>query len=663
VTQPRTLAGVNTADASDKGLLQSIPRLVWQQVSDNLDRTAITYRGAGTTYGALWKRVLSIQSAIGTAISHENATVMLLLSSKPDLIAAALAIMRSGHILVLADPDSPVERLRVMFASSSADLVLYDHESKRVLAEFGQVEHALDLSYEVPSEVDLHSDARPHESAESEVCYIHFTSGSTGIPKGAIVPTRAIVNRLVWSLGVQHVTEADSILFRTSHAFDASIWELFGLFIVGGRTVIAEGHDRFDPDEIIATVQRHEITVLQAVPTLFRMLVGRKEWRDCESLRLIVSGGEPLDPELAGEIMAALPGAELWNSYGPTECASDVLTHRVSIDDQHRRRVPIGLPITGTEVQCLTADGQACAPGIPGQIVLSAVCVGIGYLSGDDDRFGRAEVSGRRSRFYKTGDLGVVNSSGEVEYLGRIDAQLKINGMRFAAEEIERAVRGVSGLDEVVCAPTRESGLAIVYTASHDLSDVVIIRRELRRHLPSGAIPTRWVRLAEIPKLPSGKIDRRATSAAIEGIGALIGATFSRRIMAKTRSGFIIVVGQLFIAVGVSLIAATNSFGLQLVLLAIAMMAAPILNGTILAFAMSVVPTGCPRTCVGRRHSRRGRPDPAQPPPGRHRHRHHRLPPHDHFFRRSNRCRGVGLRRRIVGATTSPSRGMEDVKL
>jgi amino acid adenylation domain-containing protein len=282
--------------------------------------------------------------------------------------------------------------------------------------------------------------------------YVLFTSGSTGRPKGAVVEHRGMLNHL-WAKIVDLEMTADDVLAQTAPlGFDISVWQMLCPLLLGGRVDVIGDEVGHDPVALARAVDERGITIVELVPTMVRHLLddlaGAPEG-SLGGLRWMIATGEELPTELARRWLESMPQARLLNAYGPTECSDDVTHHTVTRADLDLLRLPIGTPIVNADLYVLRREDDgtwaACDMGEVGELFVGGVCVGRGYL-GDHDRtrdaFFRDPIGDTPSgRLYKTGDAVKLLPTGTLQYLGRVDRQVKIAGVRMELGEIEAVLQ------------------------------------------------------------------------------------------------------------------------------------------------------------------------------------------------------------------------------
>ncbi|MDX3100861.1 non-ribosomal peptide synthetase [Nonomuraea angiospora] len=463
--------------------------LVWRQVAATPDAVAVVDGDRTLTYAQLARLAARLAHLLGEWGIGRGDVVCLNLPRGADFIVAVLGVWRSGAAYLPTDPEHPRER---------RDRILHDARPAIVLT--------LDLLRSLPT-----PEAGPVPVAGADAAYVIYTSGSTGQPKGVVVTHEGIANRVLWTTRTHELGSRDRLLHKTSVTFDAAGWEMIAPLVSGGTVVIAPPGAERDPASLVRLMREHEITVLQVVPSLLRELVREPGWAGLASLRLLFSAGEPLHAGLARA--AALPGMAMWNTYGPTECAIDVTAHPVD-PDQAGESVPIGRPISGMRVRVLDEEGGLAPIGVPGELCAGGPGVGRGYLGMPaltaerfvPDPFGDGE------RLYRTGDLVRWSEDGVLHFMGRLDHQLKVNGVRVEPGEIEAVLQGHPAVAAV--AVVASEGRLVAHVAGGVAP--VELRLFARDALPDTHVPTRYVLHEKLPILPSGKIDRAALKAPVE---------------------------------------------------------------------------------------------------------------------------------------------------
>ncbi|MFJ7251454.1 amino acid adenylation domain-containing protein [Streptomyces sp. NPDC098085] len=431
-----------------------------------------------------------------------------------DLVVALLAVWKAGAAYVPLDPGHPHARLEWVLQDTRARIVLSDAVTARgALRDLPAPVLCLDEERE---RIDALPDtAPPGPVSPRSAAYVIHTSGSTGRPKGVVVDHAGIANRVGWTVRRHALGADDRVLQKTTMSFDAAGWEIFAPLTCGGTVVMApEGAER-DPSLLLRTVAEERITVLQVVPSVLRLLADEPGWDDCADLRLLFCAGEPLHADLCRRLPERVR-AGIWNTYGPTECSIDVTAHPVHPDNE-QGPVPIGRPIDGMRVLVLDAAGIPVPVGVPGELYAGGPGVARGYLgrpaltarSFVPDPYGEAGA-----RLYRTGDRARWRSDGVLEYVGRLDHQVKINGTRVEPGEAEAALAAHPGLSGAVVTAFRAhdgtARLAAHVVSRADPVPHAELRAFLRGSLTDALVPAVFLTLDAFPLNASGKVDRGA---------------------------------------------------------------------------------------------------------------------------------------------------------
>ncbi|MFS2055253.1 amino acid adenylation domain-containing protein, partial [Variovorax sp. CT11-76] len=267
------------------------------------------------------------------------------------------------------------------------------------------------------------------------LAYVIYTSGSTGRPKGAANRHRSLFNRLAWMQQAYALEATDTVLQKTPFSFDVSVWEFLWPLMQGARLAVAAPGDHRDPERLVQLIRRHAVSTLHFVPSMLQAFLAHRGVETCTSVRRIVCSGEALPAEAQNEVLRRLPAAALYNLYGPTEAAIDV-THWRCRDDG-TNQVPIGVPISETSTWVLDAQLEPVPVGVAGELYLGGVNLARGYLHRAGLTAERFVAAADGQRLYRTGDLVRWNARGHLDYLGRIDHQVKVRGLRIELGEIE----------------------------------------------------------------------------------------------------------------------------------------------------------------------------------------------------------------------------------
>ena len=485
------------------------------QAARTPEAIAVIYERESISYGELNRRANQLARYLqGKGVRAEE-HVGLLMERSVELVEAMLGILKSGGGYVPLDANQPAERLRQMVEDARVRVVL-STESLRPAVESLGAESAVYLDSEREKIGTESADEIAEETAPENIAYVIYTSGSTGSPKGVMVSHKAICNRLWWMLKKFPMTVHDSVLQKTPYNFDASIWEFFVPLFAGARLVMARPEGHQDSAYLISKIAESDITTLQLVPSMLRIVLEEPGLDECKSLRRVFCGGEALTANIQEQFFARMD-MELHNLYGPTETAIDATSWTFAADDL-RRAVIIGRPIANTEVYLLDAHLKPVPFGVCGELYIGGVNLARGYLNQPAltaERFIPNPFSAQSGeRLYKTGDLARFLEDGTIEYLGRIDHQVKLRGFRIELGEIE-AVLGrhpqVRQSVVIVRNDEAEHKRLVAYIVRPGDTELTTseLHSYLKTRLPEYMIPSAFVILTELPLLPNGKINRK----------------------------------------------------------------------------------------------------------------------------------------------------------
>ncbi|HEX6292329.1 MAG TPA: amino acid adenylation domain-containing protein [Herpetosiphonaceae bacterium] len=516
--------------------------LVEAQARRTPDAIAVMFEDAALTYAALNARANQLAhhlQALGVGGCSQGETLVgICVERSLDLVVGLLAILKAGGAYVPLDPDYPAERLRFMLEDTDAPvLVIQQHLAERLPASGVRL---VCIDADGPTIAAQPSTASQPLVTADNLAYVIYTSGSTGQPKGAMNTHRAIVNRLLWMQDTYGLTAADRVLQKTPFSFDVSVWEFFWPLLTGARLVVAKPGGHQDPTYLVELIARERITTLHFVPSMLQAFLDTADLRGCRSLRRVICSGEALPLAVQQRCFARLD-AELHNLYGPTEAAVDV-TFWPCQRESALHTVPIGRPVANTQIYLLDRYGQPVPIGVPGELHIGGVQLARGYLGRPDltaerfvpDPFSQTGYPQGGARLYKTGDLARFLPDGAIEYLGRLDHQVKVRGFRIELGEIEAALLQHPAVREAIVVAREDSGHTrlVAYVVEQRTvrppgaqrtkeqaenqepeTPNSKLRTYLKERLPDYMVPSAFVFLDALPLTPNGKVDRRALPA------------------------------------------------------------------------------------------------------------------------------------------------------
>ncbi|WP_298510513.1 non-ribosomal peptide synthetase [uncultured Kordia sp.] len=509
-----TLAGFN---ATEVALPESLSYL------DHLDKirqesplkTAAVSGDISVSYDDLWSRTNQLAHYLQT--EHQigkGSIVLVLLDRSLDLMETILAIWKCGAAYIPLDPNFPISRIQEIVASSKSSLMVSLSGFTSGLTDLCDFLH---LDKEATN-ISNHSTAAVSLAFEpSDLAYVIYTSGSTGKPKGAMVEHIGMLNHLYSKVDVLELTQESIVSFNAPPIFDISVWQMFSGLLVGGSTVIYSQDLVLKPTAFMAQVKSDTISILEVVPSYLSLLLDTIEEGDTEAffpaLKYLMVTGETLKPVLARRWFSLFSDIPMVNAYGPTE-ASDDITHHVLDKAPELERVPIGKTVQNFHIHIVDESFNVCPIGVTGEIVVSGLGVGRGYLN-DAERTSKVFIEDpfrKGVRMYRTGDLGRYLPNGDLDFLGRKDHQVKIRGHRIELGDIENHFVGLEGVKEAVVLDKEDNEGRKYLCAYLVLSEAVeldILKQKLGDRLPNYMLPSSYVLLDTMPLTSNGKLDRK----------------------------------------------------------------------------------------------------------------------------------------------------------
>ncbi|MCP4149765.1 MAG: amino acid adenylation domain-containing protein, partial [bacterium] len=471
-----------------------------------------TAEGSGTiTYEQLDERTRQLAGQLRAQGVKPGIIVGILAQRSVEMIIAMIAVLKAGGAYLPLDPEYPGERIDYMLRDSSAHLLLTRGQSCPNLAYEGPRQDLLDPR-ESPTPAGTLFEA---QQDPNRIAYLIYTSGSTGEPKGVVIEHNSITNTLTWRRKYYRFTTGDAILQVPSFSFDSSVEDIFTPLISGSTLILIKQQERYNLSYLQELIEENKVTHFLMVPSLYRSLL-REIAGNLETLRAVTVAGDNVTGELVEEHFRKLKHVELYNEYGPTENSVCSTVYRFDPQDPQES---IGKPIDNVTCIILDTKGKLCPIGVPGELCLSGAGLARHYLN-------RPKLTEERfvpnpylpdQQMYRTGDLARWQPGGNIDFLGRIDRQVKIRGFRIEPGEIENQMQTHPSILEaaVITGDPGEDGTTGDNAALH--AYIVIqneitaadIRDYLLQRLPDHMIPVQYIQLAEMPRTPTGKIDRK----------------------------------------------------------------------------------------------------------------------------------------------------------
>ncbi|NET37229.1 MAG: amino acid adenylation domain-containing protein, partial [Cyanothece sp. SIO1E1] len=549
---------------------QLIHQLFARQVEQTPDAIALIYQNQHLTYQTLNQQAQYLAHTLQTLGVGPEMPVGICMERSLEMVVGLLGILQAGGTYVPLDPTYPQARLAFILTDTHPPIVLTQpHLKEKLPTSKAQIIYLTEepapfscsLAPDVAGNVSTIGTfpafpALPSPPLPQALAYLIYTSGSTGQPKGVMNTHQGICNRLLWMQDTYQLTTADRVLQKTPFSFDVSVWEFFWPLLTGAGLVMAEPGGHQDSAYLRDLIVTEQITTLHFVPSMLRVFLAGKGIESCRSLRHVICSGEALSANLQTRFFTSLNpslNAELHNLYGPTEAAVDVTAWQCQSHDSHPI-VPIGGPIANIEIYILDRHHQPVPIGVAGELHISGIGLARGYWQRPDltaERFipnpfffpggdvahnvytvrpdaekslttqnpsPARNVVGNISTIsclYKTGDLARYRSDGNIEFLGRMDNQVKLRGFRIELGEIEAHLHQLPSIETCVVMLREVSSdhsylvAYVVPQADHQVTGRQL-RDSLKQRLPDYMLPAAWVILAELPLMPNGKVDRRA---------------------------------------------------------------------------------------------------------------------------------------------------------
>jgi amino acid adenylation domain-containing protein len=488
------------------------------QAAQTPDAVALEEAGRQTTYAELNRRANQLaHHLLSLGVSRES-RVGVAMRRSVETYVALLAVLKAGAAYVPLDPSYPRERLAYMLEDAGVKVLLTHSRLVDNLPEHQTRIVLLDANRAAIAE---HVDDNPRrQSTADDVAYVIYTSGSTGRPKGVAGLHRGAVNRFRWMWEQYPFERGEVCCQKTSLSFVDSVWETFGPLLRGVPTVILDDETVKDTELFIEALSEKRVTRLVLVPSLLRALLetGGELARRLPALLYCVCSGEALTNELAESFLKAMPHCTLLNLYGSSEVSADATSYRVARDAANAR-MSIGRPIANTRAYVLDERLRLAPASVPGELYVGGAGLARGYV-------GRPELTAEKfipdpfgteagARLYRTGDLARYLPEGNLEYLGRIDSQVKVRGFRIELEEVEFALKQCPGVRQGVVVASREATgderlVAYVTTEPQRTLTSGELRFFVSERLPEYMVPSAFVLLDDLPLTPSGKVNRKA---------------------------------------------------------------------------------------------------------------------------------------------------------
>lgn len=494
-----------------------------RQVERTPDRVAIKCGDVCLTYSELNQFANTIAHELIDRGALPEDRVGLIVDRNISYLVSMLGVLKSGAAFIPIDPKYPAQRISQVLYNGSARFSIYEAKHRLVFEAVNRESIGLEFETMMASSVPIGRNPSVDLTPKS-LAYIIYTSGSTGVPKGAMIEHEGMLNHLNAKIRDLQLDETDVIAQMAVTTFDVSIWQYLVALLVGGQTVVIQDEAAWEPRELFTQLVQENVTVFESVPSHMKIMNDELESdpnrHDLSKLSVYISNAETLFPDQCYRWFRWLPNVPIINTYGATECSDDTSHFHIASGSQlEYPYVPIHGTLPNLTTYLLNPELQPVPIGVPGEVYIGGVGVGRGYAN---EPARTAEVylpdpfsDQPGARIYKTGDLARFRNHGQLEFLGRVDFQVKIRGQRVEIGEVEVAICGHPNIEQAIVVAHQDKWsntylIAYAIPAHHPAPSSGELRSRLEQLLPSHMVPASFVFMDEFPLNSNGKIDRRA---------------------------------------------------------------------------------------------------------------------------------------------------------
>lgn len=478
-----------------------------KQVLNTPNNIALKFKKETLTYKEFNEKSNQVAHFLLSKNVQHNDVVIVSLERSLDMMIYIYGILKVGAIYLPVDTEIPSKRLNFIVNDAKAKILFYNHNNIKNITK-NEI-HSYDVSILKDKISSLETTKIENKIEPDNLAYIIYTSGSTGKPKGVKCTHKGICNRLNWMNDDHPITSKDVFLQKTPITFDVSVWELFWPLQKGASLVIEIPDGHKNPEGIRDTIINNKVSYIHFVPSMLEVFIASENITNCKSLKTLFCSGEALSTNLVNRTQQILD-TEIYNLYGPTEASIDVTSYKCN-KGFYSNNIPIGYPVANTKLYIVDKHMNLSPIGIPGELHITGLQVAEGYLNRDkltneyflDDVFS----DNPNSKLYKTGDLVRYREDGAIEYIGRIDTQIKLRGQRIELGEIEQTLEKQKQISRAVVLLDDKKNLIAFYTGTPVNPDEV--KAYLESKLPSYMIPSSYIYQEEFELLTSGKINRK----------------------------------------------------------------------------------------------------------------------------------------------------------
>jgi amino acid adenylation domain-containing protein/non-ribosomal peptide synthase protein (TIGR01720 family) len=501
---------------------KTIVDLFEEQVEKTPDNIAVVFEDRQLTYRELNRKanqlahyLLSLKTGTdNSSLITDNCLIGICMERSLEMVIGLLGILKAGCTYVPLDPEYPVYRLQFMLEDCQMPLLLsQSHLSVKLPTDLGHLLY-MDTEWEI---IETYGSKNPdRQSDQARLAYVIYTSGSTGQPKGVCVPHRAVI-RLTTNINYANLDSKQTFLQNAPISFDAATLEIWGALLNGARLVVMPAK-KFNLSELSDVIQKNRITILWLTSSLFNLMLDEQP-ESLLAVKQLLVGGEELSVSYIQRALNILPNTHFINGYGPTENTTFTTCYSI-INKNYLASIPIGIPIANTQIYILDTHHNLVPLGIPGELCVAGIGLASGYLNRPEltaKKFIEVELFGKTRRIYKTGDLARWLPDGNLEFLGRLDNQIKLRGFRIEPGEIETTLCRHEAINEAIVVLNESDGnkrlvayLTLMQADSENAELTTVLNDWLKTRLPHYMLPSSFTVLEQLPLTPNGKIDRKA---------------------------------------------------------------------------------------------------------------------------------------------------------
>lgn len=480
-----------------------LDKIDWHS-NNSADKVAAVDGNKRVTYGELNSKANALSNFLTGNIPESGQIVGLHMGRSVEMVIAILGVLRSGHAYLPLDPEYPENRINHMIRDAGVSLIISSQP---------EIDYQNIKTYRL---TDILRDKKPGTSPvqvlPSDIAYVIYTSGSTGEPKGVAVTHANLYNSTI-ARKRYYQDDPKGFLLFSSFSFDSSVAGIFWSLSSGGKLVISENRLEQDMEKLGTVIKNEKVTHTLLLPGLYKEILYSIDKEYLKTLKNVILAGEAIDQALPALHFKNLEDVHLFNEYGPTEAT--VWASVEKITDSNRGKITIGKPIGNTQIFILDNDMQPLPVGIPGEIYIGGLNVTMGYLNQPEvnsEKFVKSPFNRFPGMLYKTGDLAKFTPDGKIDFMGRMDGQVKIRGHRIELKEIESKINHLPDVNESIVIidgdQVRNNRLICYYMAERAIESSEF-RSCLEMELPDFMIPNHYILLDKLPRLPNGKLDRK----------------------------------------------------------------------------------------------------------------------------------------------------------